>query len=113
MNERRRSTDGYEMIEDGGRVTVNMMVMDSMQSEISRQMFDARDHQPGFRHASDAERAAVRDARDAMIERAENAWRSPPNVSRDAGSLTPARDRRSGVGISRVHPIRTIRMIRV
>src|SRR5262249_15309504 len=28
-------------------------------------------------------------------------------------SLTPARDRRSGVGISRVHPIRTIRMIRV
>jgi hypothetical protein len=57
-------------IPDGGRVRVPIMTMDAK--------FDARDHQPGFRYASDAAvrdaRRRALDAREAMIRRAERAW---------------------------------------
>src|SRR3974377_1212137 len=36
---------------------------------------DLADHQPGFRYATDDARKQVRDARDQMVRRAENAWR--------------------------------------
>src|SRR6516225_3722576 len=47
---------------------------------------DAADHRPGFRYATDAVRAAVRDARQEMIDRATSAWRTPQSVQREVGS---------------------------
>jgi len=38
-------------------------------------MFDAADHRPGFRYATDAARAKARAARQEMIDRATSAWR--------------------------------------
>jgi hypothetical protein len=81
---RRRTDDAYveerdEVIEDGGVVRCPVVLMDSMQRRVA---FDAANHQPGYRFAAaadatvrDARRHAL-DARDAMIKRAENAWRS-------------------------------------
>jgi len=52
---------------------------------------DVRDYQPGYRHATDAARAAVSDARDEMIQRATTAWRTPQRGgdmrSRDAAEV--------------------------
>ena len=101
--------DNFE-IPDGGRVKVPLYLTDTVRFEDGRERFlrspdaaardgrtaardddratfDAAAHQPGFRYASDAARAAVRDARAEMIRRAENAWRTPPQ--RD---VTAARD---------------------
>jgi hypothetical protein len=46
---------------------------------------DVRDYQPGYRLTTDATRAAVRDARQEMIDRACDAWRrTPTRTTRDA-----------------------------
>jgi hypothetical protein len=46
---------------------------------------DAADYRPGFKYATDAARAGVRDARQEMIDRACDAWRRTPTcTTRDA-----------------------------
>jgi hypothetical protein len=57
---------------DGVRVRLDLMDADPVQRAIA---LDARNHRPGFRRGSLDERTLVSDARDAMIKRAENAWR--------------------------------------
>jgi|SRR6516164_2744531 len=51
---------------------------------------DAADHRPGFRYAARDARAAVRDARDEMIRRAEGAWRTPQQPQRTVRSTDAA-----------------------
>ena len=58
---------------------------------------DAADHRPGFRHATDAVRAAVRDARQEMIDRATSAWRCTPQQPQRA---TRSRDAEPDMGTS-------------
>jgi hypothetical protein len=71
-------------------VKVRLDMLDSLDS-VQRQVFDAASHRPGFRCAADAERAMVRDARDEMIERAKNAWRTPARdaAEPDSNALRP------------------------
>ena len=57
---------------------------------------DAADHRPGFRYAARDARAAVRDARDEMIRRAEGAWRTPQQPQR----TTRSRDAEPDMGTS-------------
>jgi hypothetical protein len=57
---------------------------------------DAADHRPGFRYATDATRAAVRDARQGMIDRATSAWRTPQQPQR----TTRSRDAEPDMGTS-------------
>jgi hypothetical protein len=64
--------DGCE-VKDGESVSCPIFLMDSLQRVVAG--VDLADHQPGFRSGSDAERAAVRDARQGMIDRAANAWK--------------------------------------
>jgi hypothetical protein len=42
---------------------------------------DLADHRPGFRYATDAARAAVRDARQEMIDKATSAWSNPRDAN--------------------------------
>ena len=58
---------------------------------------DAADHRPGFRHATDAVRAAVRDARQEMIDRTTSAWRCTPQQPQRA---TRSRDAEPDMGTS-------------
>jgi hypothetical protein len=64
-------------VEDGRSVRTPLYLMDAVRFE---------DHQPHFVRAVDAAvrdaRAAARDARDEMIGRAENAWRTPLDARR-------------------------------
>jgi hypothetical protein len=45
--------------------------------------FDAARHRPGFRYASDEQRAASDKAYAEMVARASNAWRTPQRVEQD------------------------------
>jgi hypothetical protein len=82
--------DPDDEVADGESVRVPVFLTDTVRFEDGEPHFvratagadlDLADHQPGFRYATDAARAAVRDARNEMIRRAENAWRTP---ARDA-----------------------------
>src|SRR5262249_61038987 len=89
--------DDEEVVRDGESVRVPVFLVDTIRFEDDGPRFlrmadeavrdtgaatrDA-DHRPGFRYATDAARAAVRDARDEMIRRGEKAWRT---AHRDAG----------------------------
>ena len=75
--------DDY-VVPDGGSVRTRMVLMDS-----ARFAFDAANHRPGYRSATDsavrdAQMAAL-DARDAMIERATTAWRKRRRRKEDDG----------------------------
>src|SRR5262249_55824975 len=72
-----RYVDDDDVVADGQSVKVRMDMMDSLQ----RRVFDAYGHQPHFARMTDAQATMRREARDAMIKRAENAWRT---LSRDA-----------------------------
>jgi hypothetical protein len=65
--------DDDRILEDGEKISVRLMM---------------RDNQPGFLSLSDAAvrdaRRVAHDAREEMIRRAQEAWRTPPNASRDA-----------------------------
>jgi hypothetical protein len=71
-------------VKDGESVRTPLFLTDTVRFENHQPHFvratagadlNLADHQPGFRYATDAARAAVRDARDQMIRRAESAWR--------------------------------------
>jgi hypothetical protein len=88
--------DDYEgEVPDGGVVRVRLDMMDAVQRAVA----GMGDHQPGYRPESDAAvrdaRAAARDAREAMIKRAENAWRAPARdaAEPDAAEGLPRRHR--------------------
>jgi hypothetical protein len=70
--------DADEMVRDGERVRCPMYLMDSMQRRIA---FDAASHQPGYRSVDSATvrdaRRMARDAREEMIRRLTDAWRTP------------------------------------
>src|SRR5262245_10645337 len=89
--------DDETEVPDGGSVKVRMNMMDSMQRRVA---FDAYAHQPGYVRLTDAQATMRREARDAMIKRAENAWRSdarrkPPDDDDDDDELDNSRERRS------------------
>jgi hypothetical protein len=72
--------DDLDVLADGQSVKVPLYLCDeAVQRAIAG--VDLRDHQPGFRYATDAARAVVRDARNEMIRRAENAWRTPRDAA--------------------------------
>jgi hypothetical protein len=60
-------SDDDDEIPDGRSVRVPMVLMDSMAG-----------HRPGYVQLTDEQVAMRREARDAMIRRAENAWRTRP-----------------------------------
>jgi len=78
-----------EIIPDGGRVHVDLLMCDAAQQEVAMshaRVFDAlggtaRLHQPGFRMVSDGTardaRAQVDQAYDQMVARQSQAWRTP------------------------------------
>jgi hypothetical protein len=65
MRKRDAYVDDDDMVPDGGSVRRRLILMDGRFA----------DHRPGYRMGDAADRKVVRDARDAMIRRAENAWR--------------------------------------
>jgi hypothetical protein len=79
---RTRKTDTYvdddEIIPDGGSVRRRLILMDGRFA----------DHRPGFRMGDAADRQVVRDARQQMIKRAENAWRMPTRDMNPGGGAT-------------------------
>jgi hypothetical protein len=104
---RRIDDDDHGVVADGETVSVRVNLTDTVRfDEDGREHFvrmadarrkakppdddddddddtmDAADHRPGFRYATDAVRAAVRDAREEMIRRATDAWRTPQQPQR-------------------------------
>src|SRR5262245_13658044 len=82
----RRTADGYidpddEVAVDGEVVKVRFELMDGVQRQIAGWTFDG--HRPGYLALTDEQIAARQEARDAMIDRATSAWRSP---ERSAGA---------------------------
>jgi len=77
MRRRRVDDDGDEVLADGETLHVPIHLMDGVQRAIAGidELATFDDHRCGFRLASDADRAAVRDARAAMIQRLTDAWR--------------------------------------
>jgi hypothetical protein len=67
------------VVPPGGVVRVPMYLLDSVQRQIASQTFDG--HRPGYAQLTDAQIATRRAARDAMIRRAENAWRTPRDAA--------------------------------
>jgi hypothetical protein len=76
--------DDFE-VADGESVRTPLFLTDTVRFENHQPHFvratagvdlDLADHQPGFRYATDAARAAVRDARQEMIDKATSAWRT-------------------------------------
>jgi hypothetical protein len=78
--------DGDEIVADGESVRCPLYLCDATQRAMVAKygVFDARDHQPGFRSVSDAAvrdaRTAARDARDAYVRRTCEAWRTAGRV---------------------------------
>ena len=114
----RRIDDDDNIARDGETVSVRVNLTDTVRfDEDGREHFvrmadahrkkppddddddttDAADHRPGFRHATDAVRAAVRDARQEMIDRATSAWRCTPQQPQRA---TRSRDAEPDMGTS-------------
>jgi hypothetical protein len=79
--------DEDEIVADGSSVRTPLYLVDAVRFDENHQPYfvrasdgvDLSDHQPGFRCASDAQRAAVDDARQEMIDRAANAWKRDAN----------------------------------
>ena len=90
-----RKRDGYqfdddEQVEDGRTVRTPMMLMDGRNGRVflsDTVRFD-ENHQPHFVRAADETdaRAAARDAREEMIDRATSAWRNPLDAHRKAAA---------------------------
>jgi hypothetical protein len=78
-------TDTVRFDEDG-RERFLRMADDNM---MDANTFDVADHQPGFRFAPRAQRQSVCDARDEMIRRAENAWRTPVGDAAQPDNSSP------------------------
>jgi len=75
--------DDDDVLADGESVKVPLYLTDAHDDD-ELATFDAADHRSGFRLTSDAERAAVADARDEMIRRMCDAWRGPQRDAADA-----------------------------
>ena len=91
-----RKNDAYledDICEDGESVRVPVYLMDATQRAVAG--VDLSDHQPGYLRVTDAAvrdaRTAACDARDAMIKRATEAWRTAGRVQskQDADPTEP------------------------
>jgi hypothetical protein len=84
-----KTADGKEVIEDGERFVVNLLMMDSQQRAIAGSVaFDAAGHRPGYVHLTDAD-ARRRAEMYANYQRSlSDRWREPPAQNSNAPANT-------------------------
>ena len=87
-----KTTDGKEVLEDGERLVVNVMLMDAQQRALAASIIPIM-HRPGFVQLTDADKAARQTMYDQADKRLNERWKNPAPVNR-ADTVHPARDAR-------------------